>query len=458
MAMAKETIPTKHKADDDHSQTEAKRKKEEGPEGEFSVSITQEIQNTIEQHVEPEPKLHVGQEIPADDAIQEVEATEKEANLESSVKKKQPASATPLDIALLQEPQVKSLLESFFLDKLSEDHLTEVYNSFQRTSKGSRFPFLGGIVLRFLHTVAFYVDEPTMNEGQLSEKVRNRTGRNEIVEIARQNNLDQLIMLLDPRFTDKSSVRPIDLFVSLKAFVGAVSMSQDYLSSAKVSVAVLGPFTTDFTSWEKIRTRHDETKNRKDSKLTLGRVEDLGDYTKLERKIGYTFNDRLLLEDALSQARKKVTQQGLVCQRLELLGDALLDLLALEYWLKALPDGKSAELHRLHSATVNRGALGVAAIHIQLEQVVHFGGVDVVADVVKFKEELEAKELEVAESGKPGGLYWKDLKVRKLLANAYESLLGGVYVDSELCLDTARAFFNKTLGPILDEHVVGTSN
>ncbi|KAF9176426.1 hypothetical protein BGZ49_006282, partial [Haplosporangium sp. Z 27] len=156
------------------------------------------------------------------------------------------------------------------------------------------------------------------------------------------------------------------------------------------------------------------------------RVSDLGDLARLEREISYNFQDRRLLEDALSQAKSKSNEQGLRCQRLEFLGDALLNLLVAEFWLDIHPESPSNEINYSHQASINRKVLNVTALHIGLDQVIHYGSGSTRRKIVNFSKEIQVIEAEILEKGCPGGEYWKDTMNNKLLCNSYESVLGAV--------------------------------
>ncbi|KAF9367103.1 hypothetical protein BGX21_007825, partial [Mortierella sp. AD011] len=170
--------------------------------------------------------------------------------------------------------------------------------------------------------------------------------------------------MMEPRYGTVASVSDYDLIQFVMVLVGAVSLSRNYLDSASACTNALGPFVIDFSSWDSARGSLLANRFQKRAGLDSGRVGDIGDYICVVREIEYEFRDKLLLEDALSQSKSRgaaTTQQGLNCQRLELLGDAVLDILSIGYWLDGRPGTVLSALSLAHVASTNREVLAVAA-------------------------------------------------------------------------------------------------
>ena len=80
----------------------------------------------------------------------------------------------------------------------------------------------------------------------------------------------------------------------------------------------------------------------------------------LEKKLGYTFQDRSLLENALTHSSyanetKKGSHEN--NERLEFLGDAVLDMVVSEYMYRHFPKMPEGELTKLRAAVVCEGSL-----------------------------------------------------------------------------------------------------
>ena len=134
----------------------------------------------------------------------------------------------------------------------------------------------------------------------------------------------------------------------------------------------------------------------------------------LEHKLNYYFNDRNLLKNALlhkslGNERKEYKNQN--NERLELLGDAVLDLIVAEYLYKNYKNASEGTIAKLKAMVVSEPIL--AKISRQI-------------GVGKF---LMLSRGEVISGGR---------NRESILADSFEAILGAVYIDSNL--DEARVF------------------
>lgn len=146
----------------------------------------------------------------------------------------------------------------------------------------------------------------------------------------------------------------------------------------------------------------------------------------LQAQIGYRFSDAALLDEALTH-RSYANEQRRRCadnERLEFLGDAILGLVIAEALFAEDPIRPEGELSRLRSELVNAGTLAQLARQIGLGASLKLGRGE----------------------GKSGGSAKENI-----LADAFEALLGAIYLDAGLAavrpiiLDLfARAIVEKT--------------
>ena len=134
----------------------------------------------------------------------------------------------------------------------------------------------------------------------------------------------------------------------------------------------------------------------------------------LEHKLNYYFNDRNLLKNALlhkslGNERKEYKNQN--NERLELLGDAVLDLIVAEYLYKNYKNASEGTIAKLKAMVVSEPIL--AKISRQI-------------GVGKF---LMLSRGEIVSGGR---------NRESILADSFEAILGAVYIDSNL--DEARIF------------------
>jgi ribonuclease-3 len=91
------------------------------------------------------------------------------------------------------------------------------------------------------------------------------------------------------------------------------------------------------------------------------------DIEKLKLKINYDFKDKALLREALTH-RTYAVENSLPYdnQRLEFLGDAVLEIILSEYLFKLYSDAKEGELTKMRSAMVNQQSLATLSRNIEL--------------------------------------------------------------------------------------------
>ena len=141
--------------------------------------------------------------------------------------------------------------------------------------------------------------------------------------------------------------------------------------------------------------------------------------TPLERRLGLSFRDASLLERALchrSYSHQEWGERQASNERLEFLGDAVIDLVVSDHLCRVFPDFDEGELTQMRAALVNRDGLAAAARRIDL------GG------------DLRLSVDEVRRGGS---------RRSSILADGYEALVGAIFVDRGL--DAVRRFLGRHL-------------
>ena len=148
------------------------------------------------------------------------------------------------------------------------------------------------------------------------------------------------------------------------------------------------------------------------------------DFKTFEERIGVAFNDTALLRRAFthrSYLNEHRGQSGGHNERLEFLGDAVLELISTHFLYEKFPDKTEGELTAFRAALVNAVTLSEVAQEIGMNDFLLLS-------------RGEAKDV-----GRARGV---------LLANAFEALLGAIYLDQGY--DAARAFISKHLFPKIE--------
>ncbi|KAG0286316.1 Dicer-like protein 1, partial [Dissophora globulifera] len=127
-------------------------------------------------------------------------------------------------------------------------------------------------------------------------------------------------------------------------------------------------------------------------------------------------------------------------QRLEFLGDAVLDLVAAAYWARRTfqhrPDA-------MRAMSVSNVALGAMCLRSGLYQHIRYRGR---SDPTSTFDSARAKLLCVERGAAP---YMLDFKVSKVLADVVEGVFGAVFMDSGCRYEVVHPLFMRLLEPKL---------
>ena len=145
----------------------------------------------------------------------------------------------------------------------------------------------------------------------------------------------------------------------------------------------------------------------------------------VEQLIGYRFRNKNLLAQALRPENGQHRYWETTNDRLEYLGDAVLETCAPLFWI-----GNGIDLHTLvdyTSASVCNLALQSVMLEVGLDAYLIGTTADQVADIAQAREEHR-----MARENNPDGVFWKGIHLSKTLADAMEALFGAVFLDSDL--------------------------
>jgi ribonuclease-3 len=136
------------------------------------------------------------------------------------------------------------------------------------------------------------------------------------------------------------------------------------------------------------------------------------------RRIGHAFSDSRLLQTALTHRSFGVPNN----ERLEFLGDGILDLVVAEALYRRFPDLPEGDLSRLRANLVRQETLQRLAVQLELGKHLRLG----------------EGELKSGGAQRPS-----------ILADALEAVLGAIYLDAGF--DAAHGVINTLYSPLLEE-------
>ncbi len=139
------------------------------------------------------------------------------------------------------------------------------------------------------------------------------------------------------------------------------------------------------------------------------------DEKEVENQIKYTFKNKSLLKRALTH-RSSVKDKKLSNERLEFLGDAVLELVVTEFLINNYPTIDEGKLSKIRAASVNTQALSKIARKLNL-----------------------SKYIIVGKSEKKEGIVNND----SILEDTFEAIVGAIYLDRGL--EKARKFIELHL-------------
>lgn len=144
----------------------------------------------------------------------------------------------------------------------------------------------------------------------------------------------------------------------------------------------------------------------------------------LERRIGYKFRNALLLAEALTHPSLSFERKTFHFdnQRLEFLGDAVLQLVVTHHLYRLFPTFSEGQMTKLRSRIVSREGLKKHAVHLDLGRYLMLG------------------RGEEANNGRERA---------STLADAFEALIGAIYLDSDI--EAARRFILRVAGEELGD-------
>lgn len=186
---------------------------------------------------------------------------------------------------------------------------------------------------------------------------------------------------------------------------------------------------------------------------TLERL--LDGYVQFESHIGYSFNDRSYLLQAMTHASYSPNRLTDCYQRLEFLGDAVLDYLITRHLYEDPRQHSPGALTDLRSALVNNTIFASLAVRHGFHKYFRHlspGLNDVIDRFVRIQHEnghsiseefylISEDECDEAE----------DVEVPKALGDIFESVAGAIFLDSNMSLDTVWKVYSNMMQPEIEQ-------
>jgi dsRNA-specific ribonuclease len=389
-----------------------------------------------------------------------------------------------VQLALRTQAACRDILEMIDFENMMSLTSALTAPSASRKYNFQRLEYLGDALLKFYSTVALFSQNPGLPESQLTvlrdQVVKNERLRQRVVELG----LDVYLSTepFNPRlWTLKSSsvdtgARKLSnktLADVMEALIGAAYMDTCILSSKESKMQRALTLFLPELQWtlpeEGISNMILVNSNTFDDSQGLSQVEEM---------IGHRFRNRFLLREALTQSAVVLRGQSWQSyERLEFLGDAVIDMIVKEALFRSKHEFSEGQMYTRHITLVNKDILAYLAAtcshRIEVKDVsfnlqkreVEFEtkwerrclhdyvvrvAVDDGGDVLKrfMKNYDQVKEV-IAEALEQGPEYpWSaiyQLDSPKWCSDIFESLIGAVFVDSGACMESCERVL-KQLG------------
>ncbi|KAG0001849.1 Dicer-like protein 1 [Entomortierella chlamydospora] len=374
-----------------------------------------------------------------------------------------------LDSTLL----VQEAREKLGITGVSLDHLQVAFttSSANRDYQYERLETLGDSFLKFASTIRLYIVNPAKDESQL---------HNHRIRIISNNALRkhaiglELFRYVSSTPFHRKSWRPTRFIVDgkewnesqtqmlsdktladfIEAALGAAYLSGGTKVGFETAKILRIPFD-EFESWEDFHKVYTNAKAKKDSDKERSEVKlkslHLAEVQEVEKVLGYKFKDPLLFFEAMTHA-SYIRDEAVCYQRLEFLGDAILDFQVIQYYYKKYPDAPPGAITLIKDASVNNTILGAISLRWGLYKYVKHSSEALGPAIEKSFRSVEEKKCQSATKTLDGE-YWNDIYMPKVLGDLVESTLGAVFVDSGFDFDVITDLFSRLIRPFLDDHI-----
>lgn len=232
----------------------------------------------------------------------------------------------------------------------------------------------------------------------------------------------------------------------VEASLGAAYLSNGLEGGLRAAIQLQIPFD-EIKTWSDFAPAFEEQRHKVPPRAEVQALRKLT-MANLTKIVGREFEKPLLLVEALTHA--SLPNSTSPCyQRLEFLGDAILDFLVIRYLFSKYPNGDPGLITDLKDSCVNNNVLGIICVETGLwAEIIHYSG-----KLTKSIEQFVGEVREVKEKGEAVGEYWTDFNIPKVLSDVVESMLGAAFVDAGFRLEPCEELFAKWFLPIFDNHV-----
>lgn len=200
-----------------------------------------------------------------------------------------------------------------------------------------------------------------------------------------------------------------------------------------------------FMNWVGIKVDFTTTKIQRDSPIQAEKLVNVG---YMESLLNYSFEDKSLLVEALTHGSYMMPEIPRCYQRLEFLGDSVLDYLITKHLYDKYPCLSPGLLTDMRSASVNNECYALVAVKANLHKHILYASHHLHKHISRTVSEFEQSSLQST-------FGWEsDISFPKVLGDVIESLAGAIFVDSGYNKEVVFASIKPLLGCMITPETV----
>ncbi|ESK86769.1 type iii restriction enzyme [Moniliophthora roreri MCA 2997] len=168
-------------------------------------------------------------------------------------------------------------------------------------------------------------------------------------------------------------------------------------------------------------------------------------FASLEESLGYKFRNGELLREAVTHPSFSSYSATSSYQRLEFLGDAILDLVVIHYLYRKFPSATSHQLALPRTKAVCSPALSSVAIrHLQIHKIMLINNVELSTAIAQYVPHLEAASaVTIVRDG------WR-YDPPKAISDVFEAIMGAVFIDSGYNYEVTAGVVERVMQEVLE--------
>jgi dsRNA-specific ribonuclease len=370
-----------------------------------------------------------------------------------------------------------------------ESHLGLLLRAITSSATGEsdnyqRLEFLGDCILKFISSVHLMAAHPTWPESYLTGKKGKVVSNGFLARATMSAGLDKFIVTKRftglkwaPRYANDvleygkstGSHEPNEPKQPLKPQEKSSKLLADVIESLLGASYIVGGFPKAFTCVQTLLPLESWTSISEANIILYEAAPDDFMPTNLdglENLIGYPFSKKLLLVQALTHASYNGPNAGYPYERLEFLGDAVLDYIVSTRLYNHSPELSHQTMHSIRTSMVNASFLAFRMFETKLQvtntnkktfeeekvdrvlwQFLRHGEPKLIgARDAALKQHNECRDILLEELQTDGRFPWHLLSLMdapKFLSDIVESVIGAIYVDSQGSIEACEVFVRR---------------